>query len=171
MRQVARNQLHALKQWPVSVPSVLTQLNGVIRKLDERIASLEKEIASVLADGAWAASAVLLSTIPGIGLVTSAWILVSTLNFTLCANAEQIASFAGLTPLEHESGTSVGGRTKLGHGGNRRLRTALYLASLSAARYNPAIKALYERLRAKGKPMKLARCAAARKLLHLAWTV
>jgi hypothetical protein len=42
---------------------------------------------------------------------------------------------------------------------------------LSATRYNPRIKAFYERLRAAGKPMKVARCAAARKLVHVAWAV
>jgi len=51
------------------------------------------------------------------------------------------------------------------------VRKALYLATLSAARYNPLTKAFYARLRASGKPMKVARCAAARKLLHLAWAV
>jgi len=54
---------------------------------------------------------------------------------------------------------------------HRRLRTALYLASLSATRHNPPIKAFYERLPAAGKPMKVARCAAARKLVHIAWAV
>jgi len=44
-------------------------------------------------------------------------------------------------------------------------------ASLSAARYNPVIKPFYDRLRAAGKPGKVARCAAARKLLHLAYAV
>jgi transposase len=153
------------------VTSVLTQLDGVIADLDERLASLEREIAAVLADGAWASSAALLSTIPGIGLITSAWLLVTTLNFSLCATPEQAAAYAGLVPLQRESGTSVRGRAQLGHGGNGRLRTALYLASLSATRYNPAIKVFYERLRAAGKPMKVARCAAARKLLHVAWAV
>jgi transposase len=171
MRQQARNQRHALEQWPVVVASVLTQLDGVIADLDQRLASLEQEIATVLADGAWAASAALLSTIPGIGLITSAWLLVSTLNFSLCATPEQAAAYAGLVPLQRESGTSVRGRAQLGHGGNGRLRTALYLASLSATRYNPAIKVFYDRLRAAGKPMKVARCAAARKLLHVAWAV
>ena len=47
----------------------------------------------------------------------------------------------------------------------------IYLATLSAARYNPLIKAFYDRLRAAGKPKKVARCAAARKLVHLAWAV
>src|SRR3954453_18718436 len=171
MRQQARNERHALEQWPVVVGSVLTHLDGVITDVDQRLASLEKEIAEVLADGAWAASAALLSTIPGIGLVTSAWLLVGTLNFSLCVTPEQAAAYAGLVPLQRESGTSVRGRAQLGHGGNGRLRTALYLASLSATRYNPAIKVFYERLRASGKPMKVARCAAARKLLHVAWAV
>ncbi len=171
MRQQARNQRHALEQWPVVVASVLTQLDELIADLDQRLASLEKEIAAVLEHGAWASSAALLRTIPGIGLVTSAWLLVGTLNFSLCATPEQAAAYAGLVPLQRESGTSVRGRAQLGHGGNGRLRTALYLASLSATRYNPAIKVFYARLRAAGKPMKVARCAAARKLLHVAWAV
>ncbi len=49
-----------------------------------------------------------------------------------------------------------------------RLRTAAYLATLSAVRYNPMLRAFYERLRAANKPVKVARCVAARKLLHLA---
>ena len=51
------------------------------------------------------------------------------------------------------------------------MRTALYLATLTAARFNPVIRAQYERLRAAGKPPKVARCAAARKLLHLTFAV
>ena len=73
--------------------------------------------------------------------------------------------------MPRESGRSVRGRPRIGHDGNGRLRTALYMATLSAARYNPAIKAFYQRLRAAGKPLKVARCAAARKLLHLAWAL
>jgi hypothetical protein len=45
------------------------------------------------------------------------------------------------------------------------------MATLSASRHNPVIKPFYAHLRAAGKPMKVARCAAARKLLHLAWAV
>jgi transposase len=171
MRQQARNQRHALLQWPIMVASVLEQLDGVIADLDVRLASLEKEIKEALRDGSWASSAALLSTIPGLGLVTSGWLLVSTMNFSQCATPEQAAAYAGLVPLQRESGTSVHGRASLGHGGNARLRTALYLASLSATRYNPVIKVFYERLREAGKPMKVARCAAARKLLHIAWGV
>lgn len=146
-------------------------LDGVIADLDTRLAELDAAIVQVLADGAWAESAALLASITGIGMVTSAWLLVGTLNFQGCASAEAAAAYVGLVPLAHESGSSVRGRSAIGHSGHGRLRTALYLATLTAARFNPLIKAHYERLRAAGKPPKVARCAAARKLLHLAWAV
>jgi transposase len=171
MRQQARNQRHALGQWPVHIAGAIEALDAVISELDTRITTLEDELASVLRDGAWAESARLLGTITGIGLVTSAWLLVATLNFEACASAEGAAAYAGLVPLAHESGSSVRGRASIGHGGHARLRTALYLATLTAARFNPVIRAQYERLRAAGKPPKVARCAAARKLLHLAFAV
>lgn len=77
----------------------------------------------------------------------------------------------GLAPNPRQSGSSLRGRSAIGHTGNARLRTAVYLATLSAARLNPHIKTFYEKLRAAGKPMKVARCAAVRKLLHIAWAV
>ena len=105
------------------------------------------------------------------GLLTAAWIVVSTRNFTRCATAEQATAYAGLAPMRRESGSSVRGRATIGRSGNGRLRTALYMATLSAAQHNPVIAPFYRRLREAGKPPKVARCAAARKLLHLAWAV
>ena len=171
MRQQARNQRHALEQWPVHIAPVLTQFTAVIADFDTRIAELDRAIAQVLTDGAWAASATLLASIPGLGPTTSAWLLVATLNFALCPTPEAAAAYAGLAPMAHESGTSVRGGSHLGRGGHRRLRSALYMATLSAARYNPVIRPFFQRLRAKGKPFKVAHCAAARKLLTLAWAV
>lgn len=171
MRQQARNQRHALVQWPVTIAGALEALDTVISELDTQLQTLEEAIATVLRDGAWATSAALLASIPGIGLVTSAWLLVGTLNFTACVSAEAAAAYVGLVPLARESGTSVRGRAQIGHGGHARLRTALYMATLTAARFNPLIRAQYERLRTAGKPPKVARCAAARKLLHLAFAV
>jgi len=171
MRQQARNQRHALEQWPVQIAGAFEQLDAVIGELTTRISTLEKELASVLRDGAWAQSAQLLSSISGIGLVTSAWMLVATVNFTVCRSGEAAAAYAGLVPLARESGTSVRGRRQIGHAGNARLRTAMYMATLSAARHNPLIRRQYERLRAAGKPPKVARCAAARKLLQIGYAV
>ncbi len=112
-----------------------------------------------------------LQGITGIGPATAAWLFVGTLNFELCATPEATVAYVGLDPLRHESGSSVWHPAHVGRGGHARLRKALYLASLSAAQHNPAIRTLYQRLRAQGKPMKVARCAAARKLLHIAWAV
>lgn len=134
------------------------------------MSEIEKEIQQLAADGAWAASFVLLETIPGVGLVTAAWLVVLTLNFSGWTSAATLVAYAGLAPFQRESGTSVYGRASIG-GGNARLRTALYMATLSAARFNPHLKAFYKRLREKGKPIKVARRATARKLLELAFAV
>ena len=171
MRTQARNQRHALLQWPVVVAAVRQHLDEVIADLDRRVGALEAEIAAVLKESVWAESLACLTSAPGIGLVTASWLLVGTLNFALCAGPESLTAYAGLAPVPRESGRSIRGRPTIGHDGNSRLRTALYMATLSAARFNPAITAFYQRLRAAGKPKKVARCAAARKLLHQAWAL
>jgi transposase len=171
MRKLAHNHRHALTQWPVVIGSVLTQLDESIADLKRRMEQLETELAALLHDSAWAESAALVLSITGMGTLTTAWVLVTTLNFTIAPTPESLAAYAGLAPLPRDSGSSVRGRRQIGHGGNRRLRTALYLATLSAARHNPVIRAFYQRLCAAGKPKKVARCAAARKLLQLAWAV
>ncbi len=171
MRKLAQNHRHALEQWPVVVGSVLAQLDESIADLNRRMQQLEKELTAILQESAWAESASLVLSITGIGTLSAAWLLVTTLNFTIAATPESLSAYAGLAPLPHDSGSSVRGRRQIGHGGNRRLRTALYLATLSAARHNPIIRLFYQRLCAAGKPKKVARCAAARKLLQLAWAV
>ena len=147
------------------------QLAAVIADLDARIALLEEEIKAVLKQSAWAQSALLLQSINSIGPLTTAWVLVLRLNFEACPTPKAAAAYAGLAPMLRESGKRVRGRPEIGHGGNKRLRTALYLATLNAVRFNPVIRRFYERLIAAGKPKKLARCAAARKLLQIAWAV
>jgi transposase len=171
MRQQARNQQHALRQWPVVVAAVTDRFDAVLVTLDEQLRTLDQDITTTLQAGAWAASATVLLSIPGIGIQCAAWLLVSTVNFTLCTTPEALVSYAGLSPLAHESGTSVRGRPAIGRGGNARLRTVVYMATLSASRYNPTIQMFYTRLRERGKVVKVARCAAARKLLHLAWAL
>jgi transposase len=172
LRQQVRNQRHALEQLPVVVAAVRERMEELLATFEAQIATIEREIAQVLQqDAEWGASAALLVSISGIGLLTAAWLLVATLNFTTCPDGEAAAGYAGLTPQARRSGTSVRGRARIGHSGHKRLRTALYMATLSATRCNPLIKAFYDRLRAAGKPPKVARCAAARKLLQVAWAV
>jgi transposase len=172
LRQQVRNQLHALVQGPVVSAAVRTRMEQLIATLTDQLTEVEAEIAPALQqDAAWAAAASRLQTIKGIGLLTAAWLVVTTVNFRVCPSADAAVGYAGLAPLPYDSGTSVRGRRRIGHRGNGRLRSALYMASLSAAQHNPIIREFYERLRAAGKLKKVARCAAARKLLRIAWAV
>ena len=172
MRQQVRNQRHALQHRPNVVPAVEQRMGQLLVTFQGQIETIERDIKALMQQGhAWAVSAQLLQSIPGVGAITAAWILVATHNFTACESPEQLVAYAGLAPYPHQSGTSVHRRGAIGHTGHARLRRALYLATLSATRYNPSIKNFYDRLRAQGKPMKVARCAAARKLIHLAWAV
>ncbi len=172
VRQQVRNQLHALVQGPMVVASVRERMETLLATLAEQLAAVEAELAAVVEQqGSWTDAIKRLQSIPGVGLLTAAWVVVGTLDFTLCATAEQASAYAGLAPMPRESGSSVRGRAGIGRGGNSRLRTALSMATLSAAQHNPLLKAFYRRLRDAGKPPKVARCAAARKLLHLIWAV
>lgn len=132
MRTQARNQRHALQQWPIVIESVMAQLDTVIATVTAQINQLEQEIAAVLADGAWARSACLLQSIPGVGTLTAAWLLVTTVNFTVSATPTALAAYAGLAPMPYESGTSIRGQPRIGHSGNTHLRHALYMATLSS---------------------------------------
>jgi len=102
--------------------------------------------------------------IPGIGGLT-ATVLVALFRRYPGTNRKEIAALVGMDPAEHRSGSSVHGRARIEKPGDGFVRKTLYEATLAAVRYNPAVRALYERLKAKGKPEKAARIAAARKLL------
>lgn len=171
MRVQLKNQVHALAQWPYQVASAHEHLEVVLATVDAQLKEVERELKEVLRNGAWADSAAHLQSITGVGLVTACWVLVGTVNFTTCASAESAAHYAGLAPMKKESGTSVRGRESIGHGGNGRLRTALYMATMSAVQHNEVIQRFYTRLKEGGKATKVARCACARKLMHLCYAV
>jgi transposase len=172
LRQQVFNQLHALRQYPEVIPEVCARMEHLLETFGAQLTEVEAEITAALCqDSAWAAAAQRLQSITGVGWVTAAWTLVTTLNFTTCDTVEALTAYAGLAPMPRQSGTSVWYRPSIGHTGNGRLRTAFYMATLSAVQHNPVIKTFYTRLRTAGKPEKVARCAAARKLLHLAWAV
>ncbi len=167
-----RNRLDALRHRPSVIASVRERSERWIAWCEAEIATLDTELTALLDQaGEWRAAAERLRSVPGIGPITAGWLLVETLAFTTCATPQQAAAFAGLAPHAYESGTSIRRRGRIGQGGNAALRRARSMASVSAGRHNPHIKAFYERLRAAGKPVKVARCAAARKLLHLCWAV
>ncbi len=172
LRTQVQNQHHALLHEQVVVAAVAAGQRVLIADLTGQIKAVERELAEVIAtDEAWAASIVRLQSIPGVGVVTAAWLIVATANFTACATVEAATAYLGRAPHPWQSGSSVRGRPHIGHSGNARVRQALYMAAVSAVRCNPILRTFYARLKAAGKPTKVALCAVARKLLHLAWAL
>ncbi|MCR4404568.1 MAG: transposase [Candidatus Acetothermia bacterium] len=86
-------------------------------------------------------------------------------------NRRQIVALAGLDPLEHRSGSSVHKKSRISKRGSNEIRKRLYEATLSAARFNLEVREIYRRLKERGKPEKVARIAAARKLLLIAHAI
>lgn len=112
----------------------------------------------------------LLQSIPAIGPQVGGNLL-SVMHSHNFESAEQLAAYLGLVPVERQSGSSVLGRTRLSKAGPARIRAVLYMAAVVATRYNPHVKAVYERLLARGKSKMSALGAAMRKLVHLCFGV
>src|ERR1700730_5895367 len=104
----------------------------------------------------------LLSSVPGVGPVLSVALL-SDLPELGRLNRREIAALAGVAPFNCDSGT-LRGQRKI-QGGRKRLRRVLYSATVASVRCNPALRPFYQRLRATGKPAKVALVAAMHKLL------
>lgn len=140
----------------------LRSLNTHITRID---AALRK---AITADPTLARRHAILCSIPGIGAVT-ATALIASLDEIGTLTGKQAAALAGLAPVARDSGATQGPRHI--RGGRPALRRALYMAALSPARCNPALKDLRQRLQQKRKPNKLALVAVARKPLILANTL
>lgn len=106
-----------------------------------------------------------LVSIPGVGAATAAT-LIANMPELGSLDEKEVAMLAGLAPIAHESGDTVGQRRI--KGGRREVRTACYLPALSAVRVNPSLKAFYRRLVDDGKLKMVALAAAMRKLIVLA---
>jgi transposase len=113
----------------------------------------------------------LLRTIPGIGEVSAPKLLAEMLPVNQCNSAQSAAAYAGLSPKEHRSGTSVRKTTRLSKAGNKHLRTALFMPALIALKHNSRIIALAARMKAAGKSKMVIVGAAMRKLLMIAYGV
>lgn len=151
---------------------VLNSIKNTIKFLDKETRRLEREIKSHIdRHPGLKNDRDLLESIPGIGETTALRILCEMPDVDQFASAKQVAAYAGLSPREHTSGKSVRKRTRISKAGNGRLRKALYFPALTATRYNPIVKAFYDRLLEKGLCPMAALAASMRKLLMIAYGV
>jgi transposase len=145
---------------------VRKSLQAHIDWLNKQLDKVEAELAAAVeASPVWRAKDDLLRTIPGIGPTVSRT-LVAALPELGTLTGRQIGALVGLAPVARDSGQARGKRFIAG--GRAGVRSVLYLAALSACRYNPAVRAFSDRLRQAGKATKVRLVAVARKLLMIA---
>lgn len=138
-------------------------IEAVLKVIDRQIHALDEDIGGSLHEH-FKAKLDLLKGMKGVGVATQA-ALMASLPELGSLNARQIGKLVGVAPLNRDSGTMKGKRVTWG--GRADVRSALYMASLSAVRYDPVIKAFYQRLRTAGKPAKVALVACMHKLLSI----
>ena len=141
------------------------KLQEHIRWLEEHLEGLDQDLGDFIRSSSlWKDKDQVLRSTPGVGPVLSMTLL-SDLPELGALNRGQIAALVGVAPFNRDSGALRGKRTVWG--GRSQVRAALYMATLVATRYNPVLRAFYQRLCAAGKPKKVALTACMRKLLTI----
>ena len=156
----------------IDIPQRVQQsLDEAIRFLQKELAELQRAINQHIDNDPelrriWT----LLHSIPGVGerVADHMTALLAARQFQ---TAEQLAAYLGVVPVEWQSGSSVHGRPRMSKAGPAHLRQLLYMPAVVAKSCNPHVRALYDRLLAKGKPKMSALGAAMRKLAHLCFGV
>lgn len=134
-----------------------------IEWLEQQLKHLDQDLGSALRDcGVWREKVELLESVPGIAQLTALKLLASLPELGTL-NRREICALAGVAPFNRDSGRWSGKRSV--YGGRAIARGALYMSALVGVRYNAVLKTFYQRLRAAGKPAKVALVACMRKLL------
>lgn len=159
-----KNKLHASGKLEIDTKVIHAAYKTILRGLQVELKKLETELYKKLE--AWQPEMVKqVKSVVGIGKRATAILIVSTQGFKHTDTYQQLISYAGLSPKEYSSGSSIRGRVRICRQGGTLLRHTLYMCALNAKETNAACKALFERLVAKGKNKKLAVIAVANKLL------
>jgi transposase len=159
MQTAEKNRLETASE--VVQESIQTHLAWLKQELDALNHDLDRRVRE---SPAWCAKDALLQSVPGVGDVTS-YSLIACLPELGLLNRKQIAALVGVAPRNHDSGAFRNRRFICG--GRADIRAVLYMAVMSASRFNPVIKAFYQRLVTAGKPNKVARVACMHKLLTI----
>jgi transposase len=149
----------------LALEAVRGDIREHLRYLDKRIKDLDRELHDRLrASPLWREKDNLLRSIPGVGPVLTTTLLADVPELGTTGH-KQLAALVGLAPLNRDSGRWRGKRSIWG--GRGHVRAVLYMATLTAVRLNPVLKALYERLLRSGKPRMVAIVACMHKLLRI----
>lgn len=145
-------------------PCMRQAIDRSLRFFNAQIKDIDQRIKLAIQGEAWRDKLALLEGLKGIGPLTRAWLIASLPELGVL-DRRRIAALVGLAPFACDSGTYRGQRHIFG--GRATVRSALYLAALSATRHEPTFKRFYQSLLARGKPKKVALVACMRKLLTI----
>jgi transposase len=171
-RSMNKNQLHAEQTEAYPNEKTVKRVMARIIMLNKQIKEIITEITEINKnDIELAAATKLITSIPGVGLLTAITVLAETDGFSLIHNKRQLTSYAGLDVKEKESGTSVKCKPHISKRGNKHLRKAMHLPALSAIKHTERYKATFTTIVSKtGIKMKAA-VAVQRKLLEMIYTI
>lgn len=146
-------------------PDVLPYIHNSMTMLQKQLDELEQAIHSLIDNTPdLKGKQDLLLSVPGVGEVTASTLAAQLPELGTC-NRKEIATLVGVAPFSRDSGKKRGKRVI--KGGRSAIRSVLYMATLSATRYNPVIRSFYDRLIGNGKETKVALVACMRKLLTI----
>jgi transposase len=146
-------------------PGLRKELQAHIRWLERRITALDTELTQAIRTSpVWRAQDDLLRSAPGVGPVVARTLLAQLPELGTLSH-KSIAALVGVAPLNRDSGRFRGRRQVWG--GRAAVRAVLYMGTLAAVRFNPVLRAFYQRLRAAGKLPKVALTACMHKLLTI----
>lgn len=166
------NRLHAKDHSHAPESSSRTRAKKLLQFLQKQIHQVEQAIEkAVEADTQIKQKVALICSIKGVSTITAATILGETNGFALFKNKAQVVSFAGYDVVEIQSGTSIQSQSRISKKGNAFIRRALHFPALTAIKYNPALKALYDRVFDRTKVKMKGAVAVQRKLLVLIYTL
>ncbi len=164
------NQIHSLKKAPYDTKSIIKSFTRLIEQLKKEKEKLAQELEKKLES--WESDKIkLVKSVKGIGDRAASELIIYTQGFKGMESYKQLISFAGLSPKEYYSGSSIRGRVKICKQGGKQLRNILFMCALNAKKSNSHCKALYDRLVEKGKNKKAAIIAVCNKLLKIVFGV
>ena len=167
----AKSQLHALDHAHQTYEKVIKMKKEMISFYGEQLNAIEDEMKKLIkADENLDLKIKNIETVKGLGFITIIKVLSEVNGFLLFKNIGQLVSYAGLDVVEKESG-KYRGKTKISKKGNARIRAALYMPAMTAARHNTTLKTFYNRVNQGRTIKKQGLVAVMRKLLILIYTL
>ena len=162
------NALKALERKTITTRIAIQAYEQAITRLTQNIKEIDQEIKRLVKqDDSFNRMITAITSTPGIGMLLAANLVVMTSGFARTRNHKKIASYTGISPIEHSSGTSVYRRPRSRRYGPSRMRKLLYLAAMSVSTHDAAFRRYYLRKVAEGKPKRLVLNNIANKLLKV----